>query len=145
MIGEAAHSQNDSDLLGAIKGDAYRLELTRLGANGGSERVRPGVGLGATRGRLYYQAADTGFVNNATISFTPGQERWGAQFAVPATATTGVRFQYDEERNHGVAPRPLTALDDLLSAQTSPLSGSRTDNLLRSISAGIQQRWGPPS
>jgi hypothetical protein len=129
LIAEYAHSSNDSDVMGKVRGDAYRLEAEGQIANG-------------VQARAYYRFADTGFANNATISFVPGQTRYGAQVTAKVTPTTNVRVQYDHEDNFGIAPQPLDTFEELFSPRSEATPGSKVDNSLTTISAGIQQRLG---
>lgn len=129
LIAEYAHSKNDSDVMGEVSGSAYRLE-----AQG---EIAKGI-----QGRAYYRAADPGFSNNATISFVPGQTRYGAQVTGKLSDTTNLRAQYDHEDNYGVAPRPLDTFEDLFAPRSQALPGSPVDNSLTTISAGIQQKIG---
>ncbi|MEA5572538.1 TonB-dependent receptor [Calothrix sp. UHCC 0171] len=129
FIAEYARSQNTSDIVGAVSGEALRVE-----AEG---QVFPGI-----QARAYYRFADTGFANNATISFVPGQTRYGAQVTGKVTHTTNLRFQYDHEDNFGIAPQPLDSFEELFAPRTTALPGGRVDNSLTTISAGIQQRFG---
>jgi hypothetical protein len=129
LIAEYAHSRNDSDLVGRVTGQAYRLE-----AQG---KITDGI-----QGNAYYRYADTGFANNATISFVPGQTRYGAQLTGRLSSTTNVRVQYDHEDNFGIAPQPLDTFDSLFTPRSEAIPGSQVDNSLTTISAGIQQRFG---
>jgi hypothetical protein len=129
LIAEYAHSTNDSDVVGKVSGDAYRLEAEGQIANG-------------IQGRAYYRFADTGFANNATISFVPGQTRYGAQVTAKLTSSTNVRVQYDHEDNFGIAPQPLDTFEELFAPRFEAIPGSKVDNSLTTISAGIQQRLG---
>ncbi|MCL1489458.1 MAG: hypothetical protein M1G31_01715 [Pseudanabaena sp. Salubria-1] len=129
LIAEYARSQNDSEILGYVNGSAMRFELN-------SELVS------GILGKLYYSKADTGFANNATISFVPGQTRYGADLIAKVGATTSLQFRYDQEDNIGVAPRPLTTLADLLSPRQDAIPGSAVNNSLRTISLGVQQNIG---
>ena len=129
LIAEYAHSSNDSDVVGKVRGDAYRLEAEGQIANG-------------ILGRAYYRFADTGFANNATISFVPGQTRYGAQVTAKLTSSTNVRAQYDHEDNFGIAPQPLDTFEELFAPRSEAIPGSNVDNSLTTISAGIQQRLG---
>ena len=129
LIAEYARSQNDSEILGYVNGSAMRFELN-------SELVS------GILGKLYYSKADTGFANNATISFVPGQTRYGADLIAKVGSTTSLQFRYDQEDNIGVAPRPLTTLADLLSPRQDAIPGSAVNNSLRTISLGIQQNIG---
>jgi hypothetical protein len=129
LIAEYAHSSNDSDVLGKVRGDAYRLEAEGQIANG-------------IQGRAYYRFADTGFANNATISFVPGQTRYGAQVTAKLTRTTTARVQYDHEDNFGIAPQPLDTFEELFAPRNDAIPGSQVNNSLTTITAGIQQRFG---
>ncbi|MEH1944105.1 MAG: TonB-dependent receptor [Nostoc sp.] len=129
LIAEYAHSNNDSDVVGKVSGDAYRLEAEGEIING-------------IQGRAYYRFADTGFANNATVSFVPGQTRYGAQVTAKLTSSTNVRAQYDREDNFGIAPQPLDTFEELFTPRSEAIPGSKVDNSLTTISAGIQQRLG---
>ena len=130
LIAEYAHSTNESDLLGQVSGSAYRFEL-----NGE-------LSEGAVNGRLYYRKADTGFANNATISFISGQTRYGAQIGAQVSPSTRLNLQYDYEANQGVAPRVVNTIADLLQARVESLPGQRVDNSLSTVSVGLQQQLG---
>ncbi len=129
IIAEYARSKNDSDVMGTVSGDAFRAEA--------KTEIAKGV-----QGRAYYRTADTGFANNATISFVPGQTRYGAAVNGRVTKSTSVRVQYDREENFGVAPQPLDTLEELLSPTQTTTPGNKVDNSLTTISAGVQQRIG---
>ncbi|PPS43280.1 invasin domain 3-containing protein [Chroococcidiopsis sp. TS-821] len=129
LIAEYAHSNNDSELLGAISGSAYRLEAIAEIAQG-------------IRASAYFRTADTGFANNATISFVPGQTRYGAQVVGKLSPQTNLRLQYDREVNQGIAPEPLRTFEDLFTPRVEPIPGSRVDNSLTTILAGVEQRIG---
>ncbi len=129
LIAEYAHSTNYSDVLGKVSGQAYRLE-----AQG---NPFPGV-----QGRAYYTSVETGFANNATISFVPGQTRYGAQITGKVTTSTNLRLQYDHEDNFGIAPQVQNTFDQLFNPQPQATPGNQVDNSLTTISAGIQQRLG---
>ncbi|BAY34857.1 hypothetical protein NIES2107_67670 [Nostoc carneum NIES-2107] len=129
LIAEYAHSSNNSDVMGKVSGEAYRLE-----AEG---QIFKGI-----QGRAYYRYAGTGFANNATISFVPGQTRYGAQLTGQVSATTNIRLQYDHEDNFGIAPQPLDTFEELFAPRSQAVPGSQVDNSLTTISAGIQQRLG---
>jgi len=129
LIAEYAHSQNDSEFMGQVSGSAYRLEA--------NTEIAKGI-----QGRAYLRSASSGFANNSTISFVPGQTRYGAQVTGQVSPTTNVRLQYDHEDNQGIAPQPLNTLEELLAPRSEALPGSKVDNSLTTISAGIQQRIG---
>lgn len=129
VIAEYAHSQNDSEVMGQVGGSAYRIE-----AEG---EIAKGI-----LGRAYYRSTDSGFANNATISFVPGQTRYGAQVTGKVGSNTNLRFQYDHEKNDGIAPQPLNNFTDLFTPRVEAVPGSRVDNSLTTITAGVQQRIG---
>ncbi|ALF51608.1 hypothetical protein ACX27_00135 [Nostoc piscinale CENA21] len=129
LIAEYAHSSNDSEVIGKVSGAAYRLEAEGQISN-------------TIQGRAYYRFADTGFANNATISFVPGQTRYGGQVTARLSQTTNFRAQYDHEDNFGIAPQPLDTFEELFAPRSEATPGSKVDNSLTTISAGIQQRLG---
>ncbi|TAF07959.1 MAG: TonB-dependent receptor [Nostocales cyanobacterium] len=129
LIAEYAHSRNNSDAVGNVTGQAYRAEL--------DGQIFTGV-----QGRAYYRTADPGFANNATISFVPGQTRYGAQVNGRLTDTTSLRLQYDHEDNFGIAPQPRLTDPERFAPLNDPIPGSQVDNSLTTMMAGIQQRLG---
>ncbi|HEY9907227.1 MAG TPA: TonB-dependent receptor, partial [Thermosynechococcaceae cyanobacterium] len=136
LIAEYANSTNDSIFRGNIRGSAYRFE-----ANG-----EPFKGLFA---RAYYRSTDTNFANNATFSFAPGQTRYGAELSANLSPTTRLNFQYDSERNVGIASavRGLTSVTtfgllDQFRPTPEPIPGSRVDNRITTVRAGVQQKLG---
>jgi hypothetical protein len=129
LIAEYARSKNDSDLLSSVSGSAYRLEAK-------------GELFGGVQSRVYWRSAETGFANNATISFVPGQTRYGAELTAPLAPTSKLRLQYDHEDNVGVAPQPLTNLADLLTPRNQALPGSGVNNNLTTITVGVEQKIG---
>ncbi|MBT9311296.1 TonB-dependent receptor [Leptothoe kymatousa] len=129
LIAEIAHSESDFDLSGPISGSAYRVELDGSLSNWFD-------------GRAYWRSTDAGFSNAATTSFVPGQTRYGAQANFKVSRSTTLRAQVDHEDNDGVAPRPITNLEDLLTPGQSPVPGSRVDNSLTTYSLGLAQRLG---
>ena len=129
LIAEFARSRNDSNEMGMVEGDAVRAEAE-------AELFK---GL---RARAYYRFADTGFANNATISFVPGQTRYGAQINGRVTNTTNLRFQYDHEDNFGVAPQRIDTFEEFFSPLRATLPGNELDNSLTTVSAGVVQRIG---
>ncbi|MEM6351789.1 MAG: TonB-dependent receptor [Cyanobacteria bacterium P01_D01_bin.14] len=129
LVAEFARSSNDFDLSGPISGSAYRLEVD--GAVGDW-----------LSGRAYWRSTDAGFSNAATTSFVPGQTRYGAAANIRVGDSTAIRAQFDHEDNFGTAPRALTSLVDLLTTDTSPITGGRVDNSLTTYSLGITQRLG---
>ena len=137
IVGEYAHSTNESAFVGLVTGEAYRFEV-----NGN---------IGSTiNGRGYYRSVDEGFANNATTSFTPGQTRYGTNVAVKLGENTSFQSSYDREINFGTAPQLLnqTELFDLfspnniLNSGVEAKPGSRVDNSLTTIRGGIFQKIG---
>ena len=129
FVAEVAHSESDFDLSGPISGSAYRVELDGEIGNG-------------LNGRAYWRSTDSGFSNAATTSFVPGQTRYGAQANIKLSRDTSIRAQFDHEDNDGVAPRPITNLEDLLEPGQNPVPGRRVDNSLTTYSLGLAQRLG---
>ncbi len=129
IIAEIAKSNSDSELRGAIGGTAVRIEA------GG--QLTPKVDA-----RAYYRQADSGFSNNATVSFVPGQTRYGAQASAKVSDNTTLRAQLDHELNRGIAPQPINNLVDLFNPGREATPGVAVDNSLTTISAGILQKFG---
>ena len=132
LIGEYAHSQNISDFLGAVGGSAYRLE-----AEG---ELTKGIS-----GHAYLRSTDPGFANDATTSFVPGQTRYGTQITARLSSATTAQLQYDRENNFGIAPKPLNTFEDLFQPGLEATPGSKVDNSLTTVSAGVQQQIGKAS
>jgi hypothetical protein len=129
IVAEYARASNRSDILGLVSGAAYRVEANAT--------IAPSV-----QARAYYRKAETGFANDATISFVPGQTRYGGGIQAKVSATTDLRLQYDHEDNVGIAPRQLDNLTDIFTPRTTAVPGAKVDNSLTTITAGIQQKIG---
>lgn len=154
IVGEFAHSDaNNLSLLGGNStfallenptlnpkfnrsGSAYRLEF--LGNL--SEYITA---------RAYYRSVDEDFINNATISYTPGQTRYGGEIAAELSPITTVRASYEFEENFGFAPFVRTSqLDlfnpafDLFSPSAEAPRGAPVNNELRTVRAGVVQEIG---
>ena len=129
LIAEYARSENGSELLGNVSGTAYRVE-----AEG---RFSPAV-----QARAYWRSVGTGFANDATVSFVPGQTRMGAQVTAAVGAKTHLRAQIDHETDKGIAPLPATDLAGQLDPGTTAAQGVAVDNSLTTLSAGVEQRVG---
>lgn len=131
IVGEFAHSRNNSIFLGTgdVTGNAYRVEAYA--------RVTPWL-----QARSYYRNVETGFANNATTSFSPGQTRYGAQIAANLTRTTQLTASYDRERNYGIAPATRTEFFDLFNPRPIPTPGSRVNNIFEELRAGVVQKIG---
>ncbi|CAN1209516.1 TonB-dependent receptor [Tumidithrix helvetica PCC 7403] len=133
LIAEFARSDNFSDILGRVSGSAARVEI--------DGKIAEGI-----TGRAFFRTADTGFTNNATISFVPGQTRFGAIVNAAVTPTTNLRASYEQETNRGLPPQPLDSLTDLLALRQNVLPvGAYVDNTLRTFAVGLQQRLGDVS
>ncbi len=128
LSAEFAHSTNNSEVLGLVTGEAYRVDF-----NGS---------LGPFAGRAYFRTADRGFANDTTVSFVPGQTRYGTEVNARLTNSTRLQFAYDFEQNWGSGVRPLQEIGDLVNRDTEAIPGTRVDNSLRTISAGLQQQFG---
>jgi hypothetical protein len=128
IIGEFAHSSLTSPGVD-LQGEAFRLEAD-------------GEIFDNILGRAYLRSADAGFRNTATTSFRPGQTRWGAGINAGLGPDTRLRVQYDQERNYGVTPAVLTNASALLAPGQTIVPGPEVDNTLRTINAGVEQRWG---
>jgi hypothetical protein len=129
LMAEFAHSMNDSETVGKVSGEAFRVEYEGQLTNGVTNRT-------------YFRKTDTGFANNATTSFVPGQTRYGTQFTAKVAKQTSLRFQFDREENKGVAPQPLFTQEDLLTLRSEAVPGSAIDNRLTTVSAGVVQKIG---
>lgn len=127
LIAEYGHSTNNAAGTGNVSGSAYRLNaeaaLTR--------------GLQMT---AYLRSTQTGFSNDATASFVPGQTRYGGEIAMALTPTTHERIQADHEDNKGIAPRPADTLEGILDPGAAPAAGTPVDNSLQTYSVSVQQR-----
>ena len=144
IIAEYARSSNNSGLGNAITGSAIRVE--------GQSKLSD-----STSTRVYYRSSDTGFANNATTSFVPGQTRYGADVSTKLGDRTTLKVQVDREENRGTPPLVNGNIVDLLTPRGTPplvngnivdlltprnLITGQVDNDLSTVTAGIQQRVG---
>ena len=127
VIAEFGHSSNSSELLGRVSGSAYRVT---------AEAALPG----GTSASAYYRSADTGFANDATTSFVPGQRRYGGELTTRLGADTRLRVGADHEDNHGLAPQPADTLAGLVDPGNAPAAGTPVDNSLQTLSVAVDQR-----
>ena len=128
LIAEYANSDNQT-IFADASGSAYRFE--------GDVKFSNNI-----HGRAYYNKAEEGFANNATLSFVPGQTRYGSELTAQIANNTNLRFLYERQDNEGVAPRPLDELEDFLDSGFDPVPGSAVDNSLSTITAGVEQKFG---
>ncbi len=129
ILGEYAHSNHNSLAFGNVSGSAYRVEAL---AN-----ITPSL-----QGQAYYRSVTENFANNATFSFAPGQTRYGGNLLSKITATTNFNINYDHEINFGIAPAQRTETFDIFNPQPQPTPGSKVDNSLTTLRAGVQQKLG---
>ncbi|HEY9826468.1 MAG TPA: hypothetical protein V6D19_13565 [Stenomitos sp.] len=112
-----------------ISGSAYRIEVAK--------KLFDKVDILG-----FYRSAEAGFSNNATVSFVPGQTRYGLSVTGAVTPTTNLIASFDHEDNVGVAPAILSDLDQLLNPGAVPTPGAKQDNSLTSVLVGVQQKVG---
>ncbi|MFN7716353.1 MAG: TonB-dependent receptor [Pseudanabaenaceae cyanobacterium] len=124
FIAEYARSENASDVMGTVTGTAFRSELKGPIASG-------------IMGRLFLRSADTGFANNATISFIPGQTRFGGEVQAKLSPSTSIKAAYERERNQGTSPQPINFL-----GQATTSTSANVDNLLQTWTMGVVQQLG---
>ncbi len=129
FVAEIARSQHNSIFFGNVSGNAYRAELT--------SQLTPAIAA-----RAYYRSVDEHFNNNATVSFAPGQTRYGAQLAAKLSPITQAQVRVDREVNYGFAALPRTGFDALFNPGEEAIPGSLVDNALTTFSAGLQQQLG---
>ena len=125
LSAEYARSQMGSEDVKQVESQAYRLEI--LG------QISPGVS-----GQAFWRTADPGFTNQATVSFVPGQTRYGANLEGKIGKDTAIRARYEQENNFGRAPQ----INNKLETAFNPSSNERVDNRLTTLSAGIVQEIG---
>lgn len=137
ITGEVARSNFDSVFQGNLGANAYRFEAFGT--------IVPGV-----FGRAYYRSVETGFTNNATTSFTPGQTRYGAEIAAKITPTTQALVLFDREIDFGISPAVTgitsiinSGFGDLFNPTSEPIPGTRVNNSLTTFRAGVSQKIGP--
>lgn len=129
IVGEYARSSHNSPTFGNVSGSAYRIEAL-------------GEIIPSLQGQAFYRSVTENFANNATWSFAPGQTRYGAGLSGKITDTTSFNLGYDYENNFGIAPAQRTETFDLFNPQPLPTPGSKIDNSLTTLRAGLQQKLG---
>jgi hypothetical protein len=130
VVAEVALSNHTADnLIGKVRGLAYRVE--------GEGEFAKGI-----KARAFYRTAEAGFSNNATISFVPGQTRYGGELSAQVSKNTTIRAQVDHEDNFGIAPQVITDFTSLLNPGLQPQPGVQQDNSLTTVRAGVEQRFG---
>lgn len=128
VIGEYAHSTNDSSLASGVGGSAYRAEAQ--------------LSSSAATGTAYYRTTGAGFANQATTSFIPGQTQQGANLITPIAPKLHLVLNYDAERQSGIAPELLTDPVSLLSPGATPIAGASLDTRTSTVSAGLRHDLG---
>lgn len=127
ITAEYARSTNNTGLGTTVGGNAIRVE--------GQYKFSD-----ATTGRSHFRSTETGFSNNATTSFVPGQTRYGGDLSTKLGDRTTIRAQFDREENRGQPPLVNTNIIDLLTPR-DPATGL-VNNDLRTVTLGVQQRIG---
>ncbi|MEC4888216.1 MAG: hypothetical protein SAL70_43965, partial [Scytonema sp. PMC 1070.18] len=128
IVGEFARSSGSLINGGSADGNAYRVEaIGNLG-----DRLQA---------RGYYRSVDEGFSNNATYSYVAGQTRYGGSLLARVTDTTFLTAAYDREVNFGRSPGPLPYFDVFDFQPPLSPAGTRVDNELTTIRAGILQKF----
>ena len=128
LIAEYARSENGSELMGPVNGSAYRVEAQGR--------------VGKLQARAYVRSVGTGFANDATTSFVPGQTRYGAQAAMPVGDKTHLRAQIDRQIDKSIEPTIADTLAGQLQPGATAIPGSPLDNSLTTVSAGVEQQVG---
>ncbi|MEM8804676.1 MAG: TonB-dependent receptor [Cyanobacteria bacterium P01_G01_bin.38] len=128
IIAEAAFSSLDNGF-GDSDGSAYRVEATGL--------ITPDIA-----GTAYFRTAESGFRNDATNSFRPGQTRWGGQLSANISDTTQLQLQVDQETNRGDTSDVITDPEILFNPGLGEIDGPSVDNTLTTVRAGVQQQLG---
>ncbi|MCX8077536.1 MAG: hypothetical protein N3D76_02650, partial [Geminocystis sp.] len=129
LVGEYGYSESISPELGLVTGSAYRLELEALLG----EKIKASA---------YYRSTDAGFTNNANLSFTPGQTRYGARIDATVSPDTTIRASVEREENRGVAPVPKNLLETLFNPTSAISPGQKQDNDLTTVTFGVAQKLG---
>lgn len=130
IIGEYARSSNNVGIGSSVDASAYRIE--------GSFRFGESL-----TSRAFYRSMEAGFSNNATVSFIPGQTRYGVDTTAKVSDSTNVRLSVEREENRGTPPLVSTNLLDLLLPRTNPLSATLpNNNSVTTVTAGVQQKFG---
>jgi hypothetical protein len=144
VVAEMARSSNQNLFADPFSTDPLRT-TGRQFVEGNAYRVEARTSLSeALRARAYYRSVDENFSNTATFSFTPGQTRYGAEFSAQVAPNTLFKAQVDREINFGTASYVLTGTS-LFDTEVEPLPGTRVDNSLTTISAGLEQKLGKAS
>lgn len=128
LVAELAHSNLDNPTVNE-DGTAFRVEAT---ANITDDLA----------GTAYFRDADSGFRNEATTSFRPGQTRWGAQLGYNLSSDTQLQLQFDREENRGNEDLIPTATEQLLNPGLVRSDGATVNNSITTFRAGIQQQFG---
>ncbi|MBD2577138.1 hypothetical protein [Oscillatoria sp. FACHB-1406] len=154
IIGEYAHSDaNNLSLLGGNSTFALANDQTlnpTVNRTGSAYRLEFQGNLSEyITAKAYYRSVEANFINNATISYTPGQTRYGGEIAAQLSPATTVRGSYEFEENFGYSSLVRTGqfdlfnpLYDLFSPSAEAPRGAPVNNELRTLRAGVQQKIG---
>ena len=93
-------------------------------------------------GTAYFRNTESGFRNDASASFRPGQTRWGGQLGYNLSEDTQLQVQFDRERNRGNEDLIPTTLDQLINPGLVRTDGATVNNSITTVRAGIQQQLG---
>ncbi len=127
LIAEYARSRMEAEDANPVSADAYRVQL--------EGKLTPDISAQAL-----WRTTDAGFTNQSTVSFVPGQTRYGASLQAKVGEDTTLRAKYDREENFGIAPVIADTLAQLLASPSQP--SDRVDNSLTTITAGVLQKLG---
>jgi len=111
LVAEYARSTNRR-VNDATSGEAYRLEV----ANAFGDSIWA---------RAYWQQVSPGFANNATISFVPGQRRYGAELRVDLSTDTSLRFGFDHQTTTALLRPPSLPWSPCCSPAKPPSPANR--------------------
>ena len=127
LTAEYGHSENASEVLGPVGG----IGVPRGGGGQLGKRVQANA---------YWRSTDTGYANDATTSFVPGQTRYGAQASAALSPATQFRFQLDHEDNKGLAPQPADSWRACWTPATSRPPERPWTTATRASRVGVQQQ-----
>ena len=127
LTAEYARSSMEAEDANQVNADAYRVQV--------QGKLTPDI-----LAQALWRTTDAGFTNQSTVSFVPGQTRYGASLQAKVGENTTLRAKYDHEDNFGVAPVIPDTLEQLLANPSQP--GEPVDNRLSTITTGVLQKLG---